>query len=166
MPPKSSAHSYNHYTHGITSQYSSSYLRSRSREPACLGAATINGTIPMTPAKEFNTTRKNVPRHVPYVSRPQARRSDEKLYTNLHTCYGRQHARTTVPTTSEAPLSLDCSTYNILHPQFSNQIAYAHRFALPGFRADARLHQRRHHGQEVRVDVCQIASVPILTNSS
>ena len=84
--------------------------------------------------------------------------------TYLHTCYDRQHARTTVPTTSEAPLSLDCSTYNILHPQFSNQIAYAHRFALPGFRADARLHQRRHHGQEVRVDVCQIASVPILTN--
>ena len=120
----------------------------------------------MTPAKEFNTTRRNVPRHVPNVSRPQARRSDEKLYTNLHTCYGRQHARTTVPTTSEAPLSVNCSTYNILHAQFSNWIVYAHKFALPGFRADTRLHQRRHHRQEVRVYIRHIASVPILTNSS
>ena len=120
----------------------------------------------MTPADKFNTARENVPRHVPYATRPQAHRSDEALDTYLHTRYERQHARTNVPTTSEAPLSLNSSTYNILHPRISNWIVYAHTFALPGFRANARLHQRRHHRQEVRVYIRHIASVPILTNSS
>ena len=102
--------------------------------------------------------------------RPLTRTSGSSLKLNSEVLGIRAHRRVPGP----AHRGCGCASLHgenihksthILHPQFSNQIAYAHRFALPGFRADARLHQRRHHGQEVvRVDVCQIASVPILTN--
>ena len=100
------------------------------------------------------------------ATRPRARRSDEALDTYLHRCYDHDHARTTVPTTSEAPLSCRSSTYSILHTPITDWFVYAHDYALPGFRADARLHQRRHDRQEVRVDILHVTSVPILTSNS
>ena len=58
------------------------------------------------------------------------------------------------------------STYSILHTPINDWFVYAHDYALPGFRADARLHQRRHDRQEVRVDILHVTSVPILTSNS
>ena len=57
-------------------------------------------------------------------------------------------------------------TDSILHTPVSDWFVYAHDYALPGFRADARLHQRRHDRQEVRVDILHVTSVPILTSNS
>ena len=63
--------------------------------------------------------------------------------------------------------SLFCmDTVLILHTPVNDWFVYAHDYALPGFRADARLHQRRHDRQEVRVDILHVTSVPILTSNS
>ena len=166
VQPGSASDTHTYYTHGITWRYLSSYLRSRSQAPACLGAATAGGTKLSIPIDEFNTTRISAPQHVPCATRPRARRSVEAPGTYLHRCYGHDHARTTVPTTSEAPLSCRSSTYSILHTPVNDWFVYAHDYALPGFRADARLHQRRHDRQEVRVDILHVTSVPILTSNS
>ena len=114
----------------------------------------------------LTTAHETQPRHVPCATRPRARRSVEERDTYLHTCYDHEHARTIVPTTSEAPLSCRPSTYSILHIPINNRFVYARDYTLPGFRANARLHQRRHHRQEVCVDILHVTTVPSLTSNS